>query len=411
MIPETRSIRRLICLLWLLASVGLSAAEQPRIVAVGDVHGAFPEFVSILQRTKVIDEVRQWMNGAGVLIQTGDVPDRGTRTRECFDLLIELERQAAKHGGRVLPLLGNHEVMNMMGDLRYVSTGEYTSFATPESEKVREQAWQDYRRFLSARNSRRRQAPPADDEGARQKWLQEHPPGYFEHRDAFSPKGAYGAWLRKHDAVAHVGDVIFLHGGLDPKLKFKNVAELNDKIRKELETFDSIWQFLADKRVIWPYMRLEEALREVQDEMAAGLSDPDAVDKIQKLMTLPGWLLILSDGPLWYRGYAQQPEEKLGPELNKMLDRLKAKHVVVGHSPTASHRIVPRFDSRVFLIDTGMLQGYYRGQASALEIHNGRFTGYYSDGQQQVLLDSSAPASNAANPERHAPGAAASSQP
>ncbi len=373
-----------VCLLvWLPAL----ARAQARVVAVGDVHGAFPEFVSILQKTGLIDAGNQWAGGASVLVQTGDVPDRGARTRECLDLLMELERQAEKQGGRVVPLLGNHEVMMFMGDLRYVSPGEYQAFVTDQSEKTRQEAYEDYRKFLAARNSRRRQPPVPDDDAARQKWLAEHPPGFFEHRDAYGPKGAYGSWLRKHDAVAQVGEVIFLHGGLDPKLRFKSIAELNDRIHSEVAAYDSTWQLLSERRIIWRYMKMEEALREVQEEMAAGLKDSEAARKIEKLLTLQSWMVIAPEGPLWYRGYAQEKEDKLQKDLNSMLDRLKAKHVVVGHSPTSTHRITPRFENRVFLIDTGMLRGYYKGQASALEIHNGRFTGHYSDGQQQVLME------------------------
>lgn len=377
--------------LGLLLGLALSGAAQTRVVAVGDVHGAFPEFVSILQRTGLIDANRQWTGGSNVLVQTGDIPDRGTRTRECLDLLMELERQTEKQSGRVIPLLGNHEVMNIMGDLRYVSSGEYQSFATDQSEKVREQAYQEYRKFLAARNSRRRQPPVPDDEATRQKWNNEHPLGYFEHRDGFGTEGAYGRWLRKHDAVAQVGDVLFLHGGLNPKLRFRDIAELNKKIRSELADFDSLWQSLAGKKIIWRYMKLDEAIRELQDEMEAiqsggAAADFEAPHKMQKLLEFQKWLVYSQDGPLWYRGYAQLPEEKLQKDLEQMLARLKAKHVVVGHSPTATHLITPRFANLVFLIDTGMLQGYYKGRPAALEIQNGRFTGHYSDGEPQVLV-------------------------
>jgi len=390
--------------LGLLLGLAFSGAAQTRVIAVGDVHGAFPEFVSILQRTGLMDANRQWTAGSNVLVQTGDVPDRGPKSRECLDLLMELERQAEKQNGKVIPLLGNHEVMNIMGDLRYVSAGEYQSFTTDQSEKVREQAYQEYRKFLAARNSRRRQPPVPDDEATRQKWMNDHPLGYFEHRDAYGPEGLYGRWLRKHDAVAQVGDVLFLHGGLNPKLRFRDIAELNKKIRTEMADFDSLWQSLAAKKIIWRYMKLDEAIHEVQDEMAAMQSGSPAVDfdaphKMQKLLGFGSWLVYTPDGPLWYRGYAQpleeKQEERLKHDLEELLKRLKARHVVVGHSPTATHQITPRFANQVFLIDTGMLQGYYKGRPAALEIQNGRFTGHYSDGEPQVLL---APAATSAVP-------------
>lgn len=391
------SIRRASCLLFVilalacgLAGGGASVpAEAPRIVAVGDVHGAFPQLVTILQRTKLVDDKLQWTGGSTVLVQTGDLLDRGDRTRECLDLLMELERQALQQNGRVIPLLGNHEAMNMMGDLRYVSAGEYRSFATEQSEKAREQAYLDYRKFLTARSKRRRQPVPPDDEESRQKWMNEHPAGFLEHSDAFGPRGVYGRWFRKHDTVAQVGDIIFLHGGLSPKLKIKNVNEINDRVRSELALFDSLRDFLADRKIIWRYMRLEEIIREVQEEANSGAieNDPDAIQRIQQLLGFQKWLLYLSDGPLWYRGYSQEPEDQLQPEVDAMLQRLKAHYIVVAHSPTTSRQIMVRGGARVFLIDTGMLQGYFQGRASALEIQNGRFTGYYSDKDQQVLLE------------------------
>ncbi len=370
---------------------GFGGDSGPRIVAIGDVHGAYEEFVSILYRTHLIDSSGQWIGGSTVLVQTGDVMDRGPKARASLDLLIELERQAEKQNGRVLALLGNHEAMNMMGDLRYVNVEEYQEFATDQSDKVREQAYQDYRNYLTARGRRRGQAPTPDDEAGRQKWMADHPLGFFEHRDAYGPQGLYGRWLRKHDAVAQLGDVLFMHGGLDPKLHFRNRQELNDRIRAELASYDSIWHSLSDKRIIWRYMRQEEAFREVQEELRAAQSggsagDFQAVEQMRKLLELQDGIVIYKNGPLWYRGYFEDPEEKLKGPLDKMLGRLKARHVVVGHTVPDSRRVTALLDHRVFQIDAGMLRFYYHGHPAALEIRNGSFTAYYADGEPQVLL-------------------------
>ena len=82
----------------------------------------------------------RWAGGRAHLVQVGDVLDRGLEGPKALDLLIRLEAQAQKAGGRVHALLGNHEVMNMLGDLRYVSADEYKQFRTPESERRREHA-------------------------------------------------------------------------------------------------------------------------------------------------------------------------------------------------------------------------------------------------------------------------------
>src|SRR3954470_5427140 len=98
-----------------LASHHVVAAPAARVVAIGDVHGAGEPFVAILQRAGLIDAQRRWTGGATVFVQTGDLLDRGTAVREVLDLLMRLEPEAAKAGGRVQALLGNHEYMNLLG--------------------------------------------------------------------------------------------------------------------------------------------------------------------------------------------------------------------------------------------------------------------------------------------------------
>ena len=144
--PRTPRLAPLLLVAALLSALTLvvTASAPARIVAIGDVHGAFTEFTTILQRAGLIDAKRRWAGGAATLVQTGDVLDRGPRTRECLDFLMDLERQATKAGGSLIPLLGNHEAMNVMGDVRYVTPEIYRTFATPRSDEVRAQAFQDY---------------------------------------------------------------------------------------------------------------------------------------------------------------------------------------------------------------------------------------------------------------------------
>jgi len=227
-----------VALLLTLASAG---ARQDRLIAVGDVHGSLPQFVNILQRTGVIDARRQWAGGSTILVQTGDVTSRGTQTRQCLDLLMQLEAQAGEQNGKVIPLLGNHEVMIIIGDLRYVLPEDLQAFAGEQSEGLRERAYEEYRAFLAERRKHGR-VRSAHDEADRQKWMEEHPLGFFEFRDAFGPQGLYGRWLRRLDTVAQVGDVLFVHGGLSPGFRFRSIDEINDRVRAEMARFDSIWQ-------------------------------------------------------------------------------------------------------------------------------------------------------------------------
>ncbi|MSV29651.1 MAG: protein-tyrosine-phosphatase, partial [Bryobacterales bacterium] len=109
-----------------------------RVVAVGDVHGDYAQFIDILRLAGVIDRNENWTGGRTHLVQTGDVPDRGPDSRKALDLLRKLEKQSVIAGGAVHALIANHEAMNVYGDLRYVVPGEYGAFRVSNSEHVRE---------------------------------------------------------------------------------------------------------------------------------------------------------------------------------------------------------------------------------------------------------------------------------
>src|SRR4029453_7746447 len=179
------------------AHLPTAAPPQPqsRVVAVGDIHGAFDAFAGILQTASVIDAKRQWAGGQTVFVQTGDVFDRGPGVKDALDLLMQLEDQAKRAGGRVEALLGNHEVMNILGDYRDVAPEIYAGFADARSEDRRKRAYDDLAKLLK----RRRVDPPSRDV-----WMATHPPGFLEYVDALGPRGKYGKWLRSHQVVANV---------------------------------------------------------------------------------------------------------------------------------------------------------------------------------------------------------------
>jgi len=111
--------------------------DAERVVAVGDVHGAYDQFVAILRAAEIVDADGHWAGGHTQFVQLGDLVDRGPDSRKVLDLMMRLEREAEKAGGRVYPLLGNHEVAVMLGDVRSTSPAEYEAFQTPDSEAVR----------------------------------------------------------------------------------------------------------------------------------------------------------------------------------------------------------------------------------------------------------------------------------
>jgi hypothetical protein len=267
--------------------------------------------------------------------------------------------------------------MAITGDMRYVSAEDYKSFANGKSEKVRQDAYKDYLAFLAERANLAGVAPA--QAVSPEKWMVEHPLGFFERRDAFGPRGVYGRWLRQRGVAYQEGNVVFVHGGLSPNLNFDSIQDLNEQMWGALQAFDRGWQSLVRAGVIWPYMTLDEAVLEIQRERAAiPMRDTDNTklrDELEKFVRLLTWL-VSSDNPTWYRGLAQQPEPALTPSLNAMMTRLKIGYIVAGHSVLPGFEIRQRFDNRVFLIDTGMLQPAFGGRASALEIQDGRFTAH-----------------------------------
>ena len=388
--PLPRTLLSTIAAIALLLASAAAGPAPGRVVAIGDVHGAYGELTAILQEVGLIDGRRAWTGGATTFVQTGDVVDRGAKMRECLDLLMDLQRQAPRDGGMVIPLVGNHEVMNVIGDLRYVTPEAFRTFAAADAETRREAALKDYLAFLSPHAGHGHAiVPPAEGE-ARQKWMEEHPPGFFEHRDAFGPDGQYGKWIRANHAVVQVGDGVFVHGGLSPDLEFGSIRELDERVTGDLAAFDGMWKALVDAGVIWRYMTFAEAVRFAGEELAwrqteGPVGEFAARTAVIRLLGYKTWITVSADGPLWYRGLATEPEAKLDAGLTAMLERLKAGYIVSGHSVVAGKEVTSRFGSRVFLIDTGMLGEVYAGRGSALEIRDGRFMAHRVDTMPKSL--------------------------
>jgi hypothetical protein len=383
-------------LLLLAVPIGAAATppnSAPPRIAIGDVHGDFEDFCSILQRVGLIDEQRHWTGGSATFLQLGDLIDRGPKPREVLDLMLSLDEQSAKAGGRVIALLGNHEMMNLMGDLRYVSVGNYASFADSESENRRQSAFQKYLYWRKAHPQLLAELNQPVLPETEAEWMIRHPLGFIEHRAAFSPAGIYGKWLRQRAALIKIDGVIFLHGGINPDLTSLALDQINDRIRGELTQYDEARKYLADEDVVLPFFTLQEAIAVAQAELIAerkqgAKSNDTRLTRIEQFVALGGWLCVREDGPLWYRGYDQWSREEGAPKVEKILAAYNATNIVVGHTVQRTARIRPGFGGRVLFIDTGMLSSYYHGgQPSALEISEDReFTAVYLD-QQVVLLE------------------------
>jgi len=125
-----------------LSSVLLSACAEPeepkvpvRIVAIGDLHGDLEAARAALRLGGAIDAEDNWIGGDLVVVQTGDILDRGDQERAIFALFRRLGEEADSAGGAVHVLNGNHELMQTYHDFRYVTEGgwaDYQEVAVPE---------------------------------------------------------------------------------------------------------------------------------------------------------------------------------------------------------------------------------------------------------------------------------------
>lgn len=102
--------------------------EPERIVAIGDLHGDLNAAKAALRLAGAIDEVDRWIGGGLVVVQTGDVLDRGDDEAEILDLFRTLQEEAEAVGGGIFLLNGNHELMNSYLDFRYVTEGGLVEF-------------------------------------------------------------------------------------------------------------------------------------------------------------------------------------------------------------------------------------------------------------------------------------------
>jgi hypothetical protein len=323
-------------------------------VAVGDVHGAYDRFTAILRAAGIVDSRLRWAGGRTVFVQTGDVVDRGPDSRRALDLLRRLEGEAQRAGGRVLALIGNHEVMVMLGDFRYVSAGDYASHRSRDAEDLRDRY---YRLLADQARKEAGEAGKFDEAAFRKDFLARTPLGLVEMIQALGPKGDYGAWLRARPTMARVNGIAFMHGGLSPSVAALGCAGVNAAVE-------------ADMRSIPP-------------------DDPGKV---------AGFLATREDGPLWFRGLALEDETAYKDEMDRTLDAVGARAIVIGHTVTGSGRIASRFGGRVLQIDTGMLGGTFfpKGRASALEIQDGKLTAIYEDGRETLTITVPPPAPGAA---------------
>lgn len=175
--------------------------QAERIVAIGDLHGDLLATRTALKLAGLIDEKDRWSGGATVLVQTGDQLDRGDDELEILDLLDSLTAQARAAGGAVHVLNGNHELMNVEQDLRYVTLGGFLDFLP---------------------------TPVSDPETVAPQIVVD---AVHERLEAVKPGRPFAMRLADRNVVAVVGDTVFVHGGVLPHVVDYGIERLNQETR------------------------------------------------------------------------------------------------------------------------------------------------------------------------------------
>jgi len=208
-----------------------------KIVAIGDIHGSFDSFINLLLEFEIIDGDLDWNWGNGHLVITGDIFDRGSGVNEALWFVHQLEKEARQDGGYVHFLLGNHEIMVLRGDNRYVNE-KYTQVVSRELK--------------------------------------------IKVSDLYGPETELGRWLRTKNVIEKINDIIFVHAGISPELLKRDyrIQTVNERIRNSLDARDYIIQLDEELQFLYGYNGPLWYRGYIQDWKEIPMADEDQVKAI-----------------------------------------------------------------------------------------------------------------------------------
>jgi hypothetical protein len=315
------------------------------VIAVGDIHGDYDNFVKILKSAGLVDDALHWTGGKTHFVQTGDIMDRGDGAKKVFDLLMRLQKEAEEAGGKIHVLLGNHEEMNITGTVfrypQYVSPKQFASFLPDSFREKKEDEFKKQLQNLSEIESN--SDPTLLESYLETKWngvLTNHSVQKL-YVDTFNKN--YGKWIIKQNIVIKINDILFCHGGISERYAKWPLPKINEVFRKELNSYR-----IAYKRGIDPRFSRQ--------------------------------ILYYEDSPLWNRDLALKDEKSYSPVVDKILKTYGANYMVIAHTPPGSPVVSQndldeialrtKFDKKVWMIDTGIAD-YYYGILSYFYVENG----------------------------------------
>ncbi|KAL5526468.1 hypothetical protein ACEPAF_8191 [Sanghuangporus sanghuang] len=312
-----------------------------RIVAVGDLHGDYPNALRVLKMADVVDEEGNWSGKVDLFVQTGDIIDRGLDTIKLFLWMEQLRSQARAAGGDVVSHLGNHEWMNLLADWRYVEAKEIATFGSVAARQKMLQTGRIGRAWTANYSITSRVAlyPPLGPDSPFPSSAS-YDPSLGHSSIDFESSLDFGE--EQLDDPLGTAYLSFVHGGLSPSFAHLSpypsaINELGATFLRRLQT-----RPFPPPHPPHPY---------------AGLPH-DASEEEKSLYE--------EEGPLWYRGWALQPEHVVCPEVGKILRKTGVRRLIMGHTPNFT-AITSRCNGKVIIIDTGISHAY-GGVLSALSI-------------------------------------------
>ncbi|KAL2487592.1 Uncharacterized protein Fot_40884 [Forsythia ovata] len=299
--------------------------QPTRLIAIGDLHGDLFKAKQALRLAGLIDPNDRWSGGSSTVVQVGDILDRGGDEIKLLYFFEKLKREAAKVGGTVITMNGNHEIMNVDGDFRYV---------TPNGLKEFENwaMWQHVGNFMKKMCGGLDGNVVIDDpfDGMPKEFRGIKPEllnGVRARMAALRPNGLISKrFLSKNQTVVVVGESVFVHGGLLPKHVVYGLERVNEEVRDWIHGLKSkVANQLVRGRhsIVW--------LRNFSNELA---KDCDCSTLEHVLETIPG-----------------------------------VKRMIMGHT-IQEHGINGVCSNRAIRIDVGMSRGCNNGLPEVLEIND-----------------------------------------
>ena len=318
----------LLLMVW-ICPLRVDGAHASRLVALADVHGDVRSLMAALQMAGVSDEHGHWRGGDSVVVQTGDVVDRGNASLACLELMAKLEAEAKNHGGELVMLLGNHEWFVLTSDVRYASKVELSWLAelvpSGDVSLVRSAVQRELSTFLKQRAT----GKPLDWDN-HEMTMNKVAQGAKMWRDLFGPRGPYARLLASRRVAAVRGDgacrTLFVHAALPSRVVPQRYGDVD---------------------------ALNAAAAVFLEHHTEGVSDPPPEAREARAVVTD------NQGPLWLRSWAMDRDARVCPAIEEAVEAAGATRAIIGH--TVQEEVAQRCHNHLTLLDVGMSDAYQPG--------------------------------------------------